>query len=236
MAPVANAAYDTLYEPTILKRIKFEPFYFRLGQEIRVEVDKLPEDIFADQKLSIKRAYLRARQRAKKYGNNAHETLRLVVTGVSYPNEQNKSDPIREELQGTNNDQFRYYLFEPNKTILQFDQKPIRRWNTLKQLDLEPSIVRIFDRFPAYRAIEELVRLKLQENPANRNASVLLIHTKAEFMLDEYFQYLAARSFLNYLPVDCAMEHSLQPIAQFVRELYKKTPCFCHVRNLDWVH
>ena len=36
LTPVANQAYDNLYEPIVLKKLKFEPFYFRLGQEIRV--------------------------------------------------------------------------------------------------------------------------------------------------------------------------------------------------------
>lgn len=112
----------------------------------------------------------------------------------------------------------------------------MKRWNTLHQLQLDPSIIRIFNDFSSYRAIEELIRTKLKENPSDRYSSVLMVHSKADFMLDEFFRFIAERNLLNYVSLDCAMEHSVQPIGQFVSELYRKTPCFGHLSNIDWVH
>lgn len=64
----------------------------------------------------------------------------------------------------------------------------------------------------------------------------MFVHTKPDFMLDEYFQYLAEKQLLNYLRIDCSLEHSLQPIGQFVNDLYRKTPCLGHLKNIDWLH
>lgn len=94
LAPVANAAQESLYEPTVLKKLKFDTFYCRVGQELRVEVDKLSEELYSEQKVAIKRNYLRCKQQAKRQQNNSHATLRLVVTGISYPHEDDKSNVV----------------------------------------------------------------------------------------------------------------------------------------------
>lgn len=37
ITPIYNQAYEAIYEASFLKKIQLEPFYFKLGQEIRIE-------------------------------------------------------------------------------------------------------------------------------------------------------------------------------------------------------
>lgn len=60
ITPVYNVAYELVYDPALLKKVQIESFYFRLGQEIRLQMDSLPTHLIKDQKLQMKKSYLRA--------------------------------------------------------------------------------------------------------------------------------------------------------------------------------
>lgn len=95
---------------------------------------------------------------------------------------------------------------------------------------------RIFSDSPSYQAIADLVSAKLKNEPADRHPAILLVHGKPSYLLDEFLEWLAEKQLLNYLPLDCSLESSLQPISQFLGQLHQKTPVFGHIKHLDWVH
>ena len=65
-------------------------------------MEKISEELYMDQKLPVKKAYLKAKQLSKKLRNGAHATLRLVVTGVYYPHETNKPQVVHEVFKNAN--------------------------------------------------------------------------------------------------------------------------------------
>jgi radical SAM superfamily enzyme len=54
------------------------------------------------------------------------------------------------------------------------------------------------------------------EDPADRYSSVLFVLTKPDYMLDEYFQYLAQLRKLNFVELDCGLMSTASSLNQYV--------------------
>lgn len=63
-----------------------------------------------------------------------------------------------------------------------------------------------------------------------------MIHEKEHYMIDEFLRSISQKLKMNFFEMDCSLEFNVSPIQNFPKELYKKTPCLGHMKNIEWIY